>query len=206
MARGTDQLKNKLQLSSQDFLLSALQPPSQPLLQPLLQLESQELHLGVPRLGRRSHDSSHHWSHDSSHELSHEVVAPLSLRARRHRHLRGESSQAQRAGRTAQPLLQPEPSSAGSQLRNCRPVERSESFDGSPQPLAVESIAKTSARLELIIALIPARADSHSRVERGRCLWDIRRGEAGFVMGSQMCDGYSARRHRAVGERCLTTM
>ena len=156
MARGTDQLKNKLQLSSQDFLLSALQPPSQPLLQPLLQLESQELHLGVPRLGRRSHDSSHHWSHDSSHELSHEVVAPLSLRARRHRHLRGESSQAQRAGRTDQPLLQPEPSSAGSQLRNCRPVERSESFDGSPQPLAVESIAKTSAGLELIIALIPA--------------------------------------------------
>ena len=35
-------------------------------------------------------------------------------------------------------------------------VERSESFDGSPQPLAVESIAKTSAGLELIIALIPA--------------------------------------------------
>ena len=45
--------------------------------------------------------------------------------------------------------------------------ERSESCDGSPQPLAVESIAKTSARLELIIVhlLFVLSCSMHSAAE-----------------------------------------
>ena len=59
--------------------------------------------------------------------------------------------------------------------------ERSESCDGSPQPLAVENIAKTSARLELIIVhlLFVLSCSMHSAaesVQAGRSRRQDRRG------------------------------
>ena len=75
---------------------------------------------------------------------------------------KGES---RRGGLTDQPWLQLEPQPSFRRSRGPSTPdsfgERSESCDGSPQPLAVESIAKTSARLELIILqllfLLPAQ-------------------------------------------------
>ena len=74
-------------------------------------------------------------------------------------------------GTTDQPWLQLEPQPSFRRSRGPSTPdsfgERSESCDGSPQPLAVESIAKTSARLELIIVhlLFVLSCSMHSAAE-----------------------------------------